>query len=193
LSGIVTRYSRLGGPTWSIEGGAVVNTNVTHRLCTHRLHDSKMAENAPGHPHQIWPCHPARERRTTDQSGRGRRAMWAAPNLLQRRGARSEKCFVGQYRAYFEGLANLSVATLLRALARHTAPPADSRPIKRCRFASDVLLSIPVPKLLYWSSSPGATRPKCDRTHIQGLWSPIHIGGWSNCPKSPLTFNSANS
>lgn len=29
---------------------------MTHRLCTHRLHTSKMAVNASGHPHPIWPA-----------------------------------------------------------------------------------------------------------------------------------------
>src|SRR5260370_24966228 len=67
--------------TWRVSH---VKKNVTHRLFTHRLHAANMTCDAARHPNPLWPRHPAHSRRAGDQSGRGCRALRAAPDLLQR-------------------------------------------------------------------------------------------------------------
>jgi hypothetical protein len=41
-----------------------VNNNVTYLMCTHRLVTHKMHDDAPRHPHPIWPYHPPHTRGT---------------------------------------------------------------------------------------------------------------------------------
>jgi hypothetical protein len=74
------------------------NTNVTHRVCTHRLVTAKMRGDARRHPHPIWPRHPPHTRGTGDQSGRGRREMRVAPDVLQWRRAGRQECVTCQHR-----------------------------------------------------------------------------------------------
>src|SRR5215467_15584510 len=64
----------------------MVNTYVTHRLCTHRLHTRKMAGDAARHPSPVWPCDPTNPRATGDQP----------------RGGRAERC--GLHRTYYSGI-----------------------------------------------------------------------------------------
>src|SRR5713101_3647514 len=64
--------------------GVRVKRNVTHRLCTHRLHALKMTGDAARYSHSVWPRDPPHPRGAEDQPGRGGRAMWAAPDVLQR-------------------------------------------------------------------------------------------------------------
>ena len=61
------------------------NTNVTHRMCTHRLVTAKMRGDARRHPHPFWPRHPPHTRGTGNQSGRSGGTVRVASDLLQRR------------------------------------------------------------------------------------------------------------
>src|SRR5229473_3816210 len=85
---------------------ATVKINVTHRLCTHRLHASKMACNATRHPHPIWPRHPPRARGAEDYPGRGRRAVWTASDVLQRCRAWDSECFAVERGENQQGIKN---------------------------------------------------------------------------------------
>jgi hypothetical protein len=75
-----------------------VQNNVTHRMCTHRLHDLNMAVDAARHPHPIRSRHPPYPRGTGDQSGRGCGAVRAASDVLQRHRARDSERVTGEHR-----------------------------------------------------------------------------------------------
>lgn len=91
--------------------GLSVNRNVTHRLCTHRLHGPKMSGNAARHPHSFWPRNSPREGRAEDHPGGGCGKVRASPDVLQRYRARSEERFVAQHRTDCDGVADQPTET----------------------------------------------------------------------------------
>jgi hypothetical protein len=105
--------------------------NVTHRLCTHRLHGYKMSCNAPRHPHQVWPRHPTHSRGAEDQSGRGCGAVRAAPDVLQWHRARDSECVTGEHWEDRQR-AEDEPAGPLRARLSHRPPPV------YLRYAADI-------------------------------------------------------
>src|SRR5208283_6243834 len=91
-------FSRERSEQSSSKSLVLVNNNVTHRVCTHRLCVLNMEVDAPRHPNPLWACNPPNPRGTGDQSGGGCGTLWVAPHVLQRHRTRCQKCFAGQYR-----------------------------------------------------------------------------------------------
>ena len=94
-----------------------VNSDVTHRLFTHRLRLATISRDARRHPHPLWPSNPPHTRGAEDQSRRGCGEVRLASDVLQRRRTGNQERIAGEYREDRQGIEEKPARTVWSPLS----------------------------------------------------------------------------